>query len=348
MAKAKRNKNGTWTTRVYDYTDETGKAHYKRFTRDTRAECELAAARWKNGERPKREKGPMTVGNAVDQYIDLCRVQSPTTVSGYEKIRRTSFFHLWDTAVSDLTNTAIQAAVNIEAMREGRRGQISAKTLANEWGLVSSSLWRICGLKFDVRLPQRVKKIKEYPEPAEVMEVVRGSSVELPCLLALWLSFTMSEIRGLKWSDIRGDVITINRVMVDVDGVPTIKETGKTDARIRRHRLPEYLQQLLKKTPHESDYIIPLTHDQIYGRFQSLCKKKGIDLRFHDLRHLNASVMLQLNVPEKYAMERGGWKTPHIMKSVYQHTFTSQRVAVDNQIDAYFNTLISPDGSIRA
>ena len=277
----------------------------------------------------------------MDQYIDLCRVLSPATVDGYEKIRRTSFFHLWGTPVEDLTQTSIQAAVNTEAMREGRRGRISAKTLANEWGLVSSSLWKICGLKYDVRLPQKVKTIKEYPEPAAVMEAVRGSSIELPCLLALWLSFSMSEIRGLKWSDVQGDTITIRRVLVDVDGVPTIKDTGKTDARIRRHRLPPYLQQLLAQTPHESDFIVPLNHDQIYGRFLTLCKKHGFTIRFHDLRHLNASVMLQLNIPEKYAMERGGWKTPHIMKSVYEHTFSSQRIAVDDMVDTYFENLIS-------
>ena len=233
---------------------------------------------------PKPDPVERTVGKVVDQYIGLCRVLSPTTVSGYEKIRRTGFPHLWDVPISELTPTSIQAAVNTEAMREGRRGRISPKTLANEWGLVSSSLWKICGLKYEVRLPQRVKKIREYPEPAAVMEAVRGSSVELPCLLALWLSFTMSEIRGLMWSDIQGDTITINRVMVDVDGVPTIKETGKTDARIRRHRLPAYLQQLLNETPHESDFVVPLNHSEIFGRFRRLCERQGIDLRFHDLR----------------------------------------------------------------
>lgn len=48
--------------------------------------------------------------------------------------------------------------------------------------------------------------------------------------------------------------------------------------------------------------------------------ERGLQLSFHDLRHLSASVMLMLGVPEKYAMERGGWKTPHVMKAVYQHT----------------------------
>lgn len=37
-------------------------------------------------------------------------------------------------------------------------------------------------------------------------------------------------------------------------------------------------------------------------------------MTFHDLRHLNASVMAALRIPDKYAQERGGWKSDKIMK----------------------------------
>lgn len=346
MAKPKKNKNGTWTVRVYDYTDENGKLHYKRFTKDTKAECELAAAQYKNSDLRTRKRDAknkdFTIGEAVDAYIDLCRTLSPATVDGYEKIRRTGFPDLWNVRVIEFDEAAAQAAINEESFREGRRGQISAKTIANEWGLVSSALRKICKLSFDVQLPKRKRNIKDYPDPALVIEAVRGTSVELPCMLALWLSFSMSEIRGLQFGDLSasGDVITINRVMVDIGTTPTIKETGKAEARIRKHRLPEYLQQLIKDADHSQPWIVPLNHSEIYGRFKRLMDKAGLDITFHDLRHLNASVMLALNVPEKYAMERGGWKTPNVMKNVYQHTFSAQRVQIDNQIDEYFNTLI--------
>ena len=39
-------------------------------------------------------------------------------------------------------------------------------------------------------------------------------------------------------------------------------------------------------------------------------------MSFHDLRHVNASVMALLKIPDKYAMERGGWKTDSVMKIV--------------------------------
>ena len=341
MTKPKKTKNGKWTIRIYDYQDETGKQHYKRITEDTRDACIVAASLFRANKSTKKEDpAALTVGDAVDQYIDLCRVLSPTTVAGYEQIRRNGFPDLWTVKVSDLTEQTAQEYVNDEACRIGRRGRISAKTLANEWGLISSALWKISRVKYDVRLPKRRRNIKEYPDPGVVMDLIRGTPVELPCMLSLWLSFSMSEIRGLQFSDVHGDVITINRVIVDVDGVPTLKETAKTETRIRRHRLPSYLQDLISAADHSTPWIVPMNHRQIYGQFTRMCKKAGLDLSFHDLRHLNASVMLQLGVPEKYAMERGGWKTPHTMRNVYQHTFSAQRTRVDDQIDAYFEAIL--------
>ena len=76
------------------------------------------------------------------------------------------------------------------------------------------------------------------------------------------------------------------------------------------------------------------------ARFQKLMKEQGVKMTFHDLRHLNASVMLMLGVPDKYAMERGGWSTTSTLKSVYQHTFSEERKQADTMIDTFFNDII--------
>ena len=49
---------------------------------------------------------------------------------------------------------------------------------------------------------------------------------------------------------------------------------------------------------------------------------------------------LLLEEIDKYAQERGGWKTDTIMKSVYQQTFSSERIKVDDTIDAYFENIL--------
>ena len=49
-----------------------------------------------------------------------------------------------------------------------------------------------------------------------------------------------------------------------------------------------------------------------------VCEKAGLDdLRFHDLRHVSATELVKLNIPERQIMDVAGWKTP--MLSTYRH-----------------------------
>ena len=50
---------------------------------------------------------------------------------------------------------------------------------------------------------------------------------------------------------------------------------------------------------------------------------------------------LSLGVPDKYAMERGGWATNSTLKNVYQHTFSEERKQVDEMIDRYFEDALN-------
>jgi integrase len=63
-------------------------------------------------------------------------------------------------------------------------------------------------------------------------------------------------------------------------------------------------------------------------------------ISFHRLRHINASVMAMLNIPEKTANERGGWSSDYTRKKVYTHTFAADRTAADRKIDEYFNGIV--------
>ena len=68
-----------------------------------------------------------------------------------------------------------------------------------------------------IELPQVMERIVELPSAADVLRIIKGTDIELPVLLAAWLSFSMSEVRGLtKSKSISGDYITIREVVVDV------------------------------------------------------------------------------------------------------------------------------------
>ena len=89
-----------------------------------------------------------------------------------------------------------------------------------------------------------------------------------------------------------------------------------------------------------SGYIVTMNRRTIYSHFTKAIQDAGLPhMTFHQLRHLNASVMLALGIGERYAMERGGWATRSVLQNVYQHTFTDEREKVDAMIDDYFNAL---------
>lgn len=280
----------------------------------------------------------ITVGETIDQYIESKKtVLSPTTVALYQNIRDKNCQDLMTIPVSRLTNTDIQTSISREAETH------KPKTVANMRGLLSAALGRQ-GFKVDVSVPQNPKKIIELPAAEDVIRAVKGKDIELPAMLAMWLSCSMSEIRGIQVSSIKDGYLTIQESAVDVDGETIHKQATKAYERTRKLKLPDYIMNLIRETDAwkaGSGYIVTMNRRTIYSHFVKAISDADLPhMTFHQLRHLNASVMLALGIGERYAMERGGWATRSVLQHVYQHTFSSERAKVDDQIDAYFTSLL--------
>lgn len=337
MAKATQLPSGSWRVQVYI----NGK--YKSITRPTKREAERDALELQL--KLKRELAQVTVGQAIDDYIESKDgVLSPSTISGYKKIRRNNLQGLMDMPIDKLTETIVQRAFNEEAKRVTYRGKVtSPKSLANIRGLLSSAL-NPHGLSFQPAIPQKQKSIKELPMPEDILPAIKGTAIEIPCLLAMCLSLSMSEIRGLTIDCVKDGYLTVRNSIIDADGLPVEKSSLKAYERARKLPLPQYLMELINATEAATTgtgHIVTLSGQAIYKRFVNRLKKFNLPkMTFHDLRHMNASVMLALGVPDKYAMERGGWKTNSVMKDVYQHTFTKERIAVDKMVTGYFDDLL--------
>lgn len=102
MAKAKKISSGNWRCLAYIGKDENGKRQYKSFTAPTKKEAKLMALTYK-GE-SKENKSIITVGDVLDQYIDLkSNILSVSTIAGYKRIRRTCFPELFALNIDDIT-----------------------------------------------------------------------------------------------------------------------------------------------------------------------------------------------------------------------------------------------------
>ena len=322
---AQRLPSGRWRTQATKTID--GKKIRKGFTADTKAEADYLAQQWRKSIVEESRPENKSLREVCQMYIDLKRpILSPSTIAGYEKILRCNFQDYMGIKVSQLSKVKCQQMVAEEARK------VSPKSVANAWGFISSAL-RMYGYEFKVSLPERADKVVQIPSPSQLIPAIVGSDVELPCLLALWCGLTMSEIRGAKVEDVRDGILYINRVIVDVDGVPTEKEQGKEEKRTRAVRLPDHILKLLPK----EGYIETRHRNTIYRHFKDLLKDNDIpDMTFHQLRHVFATVGAMLQIPSKVMQEKGGWKTSHTMEKVYQHTFTEERKEADKRMDLYF------------
>ena len=147
-----------------------------------------------------------------------------------------------------------------------------------------------------------------------------------------------SEICALKFTDIDLDksLIHIRRTMVKDDkGEWIVQERTKTVKSKRDVTLPPVIIEKLWNRPRNSEFVIGVVHDTVSKEFIDTRNALGLKCRFHDLRHYNASIMLALNVPDKYAMERMGYSTPATLKKVYQHTMTGKRAEVNDMINGH-------------
>lgn len=120
MPKAVKLPSGSWNIRVYDYTDEHGKRHYESFTAPTKAEVQYIAASFKKNKKTA-EHHDMTVEDAVDRYIDLSTMLSPTTIYRYKQMRSTAFPDLMEMKVSKITDIIMQEEINKEKRRISER-----------------------------------------------------------------------------------------------------------------------------------------------------------------------------------------------------------------------------------
>ncbi len=335
MAKAKKLPSGAWRVLAYIGTDENGKRKYKSFTASTKKEAEFLAVEYVNSHHDEPAEN-MTISEAVERYISAKEnILSPSTIEGYRNIQRNRLNSIQKIKISEFNSATAQEYINQIAKT------ISSKSVANAWGLVTSAIQLQTPDKvLRVTLPAKKKIVRELPTAQEVINAIRGTNIELPALLSMWLSLRMSEVRGLQYRDISRGVLTVRRTILTIHGESVVREQTKTFGSTRRIKIPSHIQQLIGSGEPDS-FIIPETAEVIYKRFIAAIEKAGLPhMRFHDLRHLNASIMLQLGIPEKYAMERGGWTTNSTLQNVYQHTFSAERATIDDKVDAYFEKLL--------
>ena len=285
----------------------------------------------------KKKTGPsMTVGQVIDRYIESKdAVLSPSTLRGYQSIRKNSVGKLEPMQLDSLTQEAVQRHINALAREK------TPKYVRNVHGLLSAAIAAYRpDFTLHTTLPQKERyeiKIPTIEEVQFLAEKAQGTEFELPFLLATWMGLRTSEIMGLTWDCINGDILHVKQAVVyGEDGL--VMKTTKTYSGNRKIRIPKHIMTLLEKQPRNNEYVVHYPRNAMYKQLLRMCEAYGLPhYRFHDLRHVQASVMLALGVPDKYAMERMGHASTNMLKTVYQHTMRSKSEEVADKVDSFFS-----------
>lgn len=350
MAKAVQLPSGTWRVIVYDGKDATGKKHYKSLTAPTEKEANLLGLEHDiHHKEISRDSSTMTVGEAVDAHIKSeSNILSPSTIAGYRRSKkRLEKLGIASIKLNRITTKKIEDSENIH------RGNYSEKTVYNDFGLLQTIMNKYRpDFQDKIMLPEVYPTIMDIPGDDDLRKIYAlayGTEMEIPILLGSWLGFRESEICGLKLTKTKNGRIIVDNVKVagenDKGEKGIYEKKPKSKKGMRALVIPEYIQGRMDVLiPEGQQYITDLSGQAIYKRFVRLCKKAEVGpFRFHDLRHANATIMLDENIPDKYIKERGGWGSD-IYKKRYEHTTEVRRKSVDDAVDSHFEKIVQPDG----
>ena len=318
MAKAKKLPSGKWRALVFDYTDAQGKRHYESFTADTKKEAEYLAAEFAVSKKTKGKNAEMSFKDALDKYCALkSNVLSPSTLREYKRMSLKSYTKLLDLPLKSFTQDIIQAWVNEYSADH------SPKSTRNAHGLLSAVLDTFAPeIHFKSTLPQKIKKDLYVPSDDDIKALLayfadKDKDMEIAVYLAAFGTLRRSEVCALTADDVHGNIISVNKAMVDKSTDEWVIKTTKTVSSTRDIEMPEFV---VNKFP-SSGRLVNISPNQVTSRFERALKHLKITLfRFHDLRHYAASIMHAIGVPDQYIMQRGGWSSDHTLKAIYRGT----------------------------
>ena len=219
-----------------------------------------------------------------------------------------------------------------------------------------------------VERPKKDRYVGSFYDADEVntlFEVAKGTKLEMPILFGAFYGLRRSEAIGLKWDaiDFEQNTITIRHTVTscDLDGkrVLVASDTTKTKSSMRTLPLVPFMRERLLALKEEQkenrrlcgrsyikDYLDYVCVNEIGDlikphyvttAFPDLLKANGMrHIRYHDLRHSCASLLLANGVPMKQIQEWLGHSDFSTTANIYAHLDYSSKLT---SADAMLNGL---------
>lgn len=183
------------------------------------------------------------------------------------------------------------------------------------------------------------------------LKACKGERHYLTFLLAIYTGMRRGEILGLKWSDIdfTKKIIRVNRSLAYNPKVGYKFTQGKTKNSKRHIPIPEFVLNVLKSHREMQDTWIELVGELYHNQDLVICTNSGTEqnpqnlirvmkriikkadvrvIRFHDIRHTHASILISEGVDIVKISNRLGHANPKITLEYYAHLLPSSHSEV--------------------
>jgi integrase len=315
------------------------------------------------------DQGTLEVGSYLRRWLDHMRGRvRAKTHQGYEGlIRLYALPHLQGLALTALRPLHLQGLYS--SLLADPHRHLSGGTVLNlhlvltqalgqavRWGLLGSN--PAAGAQ-----PPRPRRpelaVIDSRLASRLVEAVKETPLELPVTMAIATGMRRGEILGLRWADIDRDlgVAHIRRSLQTTGGGLRFEEP-KTRRSRRSVVLPSYLhpyllrqrediagrRQALGPRWREHDLVVdsgdgsPLNPDTLSSGWTRFLRLRGLPhVRFHDLRHAHATLMLLQGVHPKVVSERLGHASIGITLDTYSHVLPSMQAEAARAFDELFS-----------
>ncbi len=261
LVNGKKHKYKWYSTQIYVGKDENGKRKYKRISSRDKNEVlrGIGLARLANREEQERST---TLGEALTEYIDSrTAVCSPSTIRGYDIIRRNAMPELQNMPINQITPKTIQTAFNEYAKTH------SPKTCRNVHNLLSAVLSQNCpDIKLRTTLPQKEHYDIYVPDEAEISAIyakIKDSRMQVPFLLATQCGLRASEIAALKYENVFTDHLRICEAVVRNKDNQFVTKAPKSFAGYRDVPITEQLYNIIIYANNQSGKVTDLNSAEI-------------------------------------------------------------------------------------
>jgi len=320
-------------------------------------------------------RGMLAIGSntTLQEYLEnwLENVHKPTirlsTYLNYRKLLKNYLVPgLGKVKIHRLTPQQVQGFYS-QKISQG----LAPKTVNNIHGVLHKALdnavkWNIlarnvCDAVTPPRIPRKEKNVLAKQQAHTLLEEVRAHRLEALLTLAITTGMREGELLALHWQDINFEdcSLQVKRAVSYLKGYGYVESEPKTAKGRRMIKLPVFVVDILMRHKVqqeeqrrevgdawiEKDLVFTNAQGYFYSAstlrkvFRRFLVSIGLPhMRFHDLRHSAATILLIMGVHPKIVQEILGHSQITMTLDVYSHALPSKQEDVTKQWDSEFGT----------